>query len=92
VYNNRGGRIFEWIDGPSRYPTYLPYFTTPHRVDIKQVCSAVGVFHRAVQSHDQLQQQFDAFIQHPAAAILEIQFDPKKNLKAIQQFKQLNVL
>lgn len=92
VYNNRGGRIFEWIDGPSRYPTYLPYFTTPHRVDIKKVCSAAGVFHRAAQSHDQLQQQFDVFIQHPAAAILEIQFDPKKNLKAIQQFKQLNVL
>jgi 2-succinyl-5-enolpyruvyl-6-hydroxy-3-cyclohexene-1-carboxylate synthase len=92
VYNNHGGRIFEWIDGPSRFPNYMPYFTTPHQVDIKHVCSASGIFHQSVQSHAPFRKQFDAFIQHPAAAVLELQFDPKKNLKAIQQFKQLQVL
>lgn len=92
VFNNGGGRIFEWIDGPSRYPDFLPYFTTPHQADIQAICKAAKVHYSTASNQAQLKKAFSETLQHPGAAVLEIKFNPAENLKAMKQFKQIRLL
>jgi 2-succinyl-5-enolpyruvyl-6-hydroxy-3-cyclohexene-1-carboxylate synthase len=51
VLNNGGGRIFEQLPiADSGDPDWLPYFTTPHAIDLQKASTAFGCVHLRVDS------------------------------------------
>jgi 2-succinyl-5-enolpyruvyl-6-hydroxy-3-cyclohexene-1-carboxylate synthase len=45
VYNNGGGRIFDWIDGPNKLPELRQFIHTPREFDLKHLCNLYSVPH-----------------------------------------------
>jgi len=43
VLNNRGGRIFEQIDGPGNWVDLQQRISSPHQVNLEALCQQYGV-------------------------------------------------
>ena len=92
LLNNQGGRIFEWIDGPSTQPDYLELFTTPHNRNIEFLTAEFGIPHYICSSEDGMREQLSSFLNPDTGlAIMELQFEHLENLEAIRLFKSLQV-
>lgn len=91
VLNNAGGKIFEWIEGPSKFPEHLDFFTTPHSRSIAQTIAAFGIQCITCKSEFEFENALDGFIQSNQTEILELVFDTQINLSAIQEFKSIQL-
>lgn len=45
VYNNGGGRIFDWIDGPNKIPELRNFIHTPRTFNLEYLCKLFDVPH-----------------------------------------------
>ncbi len=45
VYNNGGGRIFDWIDGPNKLPPLREFIHTPRTFEFEHLCKLYSVPH-----------------------------------------------
>lgn len=45
VYNNGGGKIFDWIDGPNKMPELRNFIHTPRRFNLEYLCELFQVPH-----------------------------------------------
>lgn len=45
VYNNGGGRIFDWIDGPNKLPELRQFIHTPKEFNMEHLCNLYSVQH-----------------------------------------------
>lgn len=92
VINNQGGGIFTLIDGPTKHKAFAQYFTTPHRVNIKNIALENHLDYYFCQSINGLDKVLDAFFNPLSkAAILELKFDMKINAALFKKFKQLKI-
>lgn len=92
LLNNNGGRIFEWIDGPSSQPEYLELFTTPHHRNIEFLTAEFRIPHYICTSAEGMKGQLGSFLNPDTGlAIMELQFEHQENLEAIRAFKSLQV-
>lgn len=89
VFNNAGGGIFKWIDGPSEKLEHLHYFTTPHNRSIINLAADFGINYALVKSIDALKKQFKNMLNKRNTAILELNFTDEENIKSIKAFKNL---
>jgi 2-succinyl-5-enolpyruvyl-6-hydroxy-3-cyclohexene-1-carboxylate synthase len=45
VYNNGGGRIFDWINGPNKLPELRQFIHTPRKFNMTHLCNLYSVPH-----------------------------------------------
>jgi 2-succinyl-5-enolpyruvyl-6-hydroxy-3-cyclohexene-1-carboxylate synthase len=91
LMNNGGGRIFDWIEGPSIHPNYLHYFTTPHTKDVKVLMQALGIQYVQAKSISELELSLPLLLEANHSIILECLFNPVKNQAAIKRMSQLKL-
>jgi 2-succinyl-5-enolpyruvyl-6-hydroxy-3-cyclohexene-1-carboxylate synthase len=90
VLNNQGGNIFNWIEGPKKFPNELRYFTTPHQLSISKMCSQYGIKHQlCTDEHQLLSQLHELYAPSNQPVLLELAFQEQDNLLAIDAFKKL---
>jgi 2-succinyl-5-enolpyruvyl-6-hydroxy-3-cyclohexene-1-carboxylate synthase len=93
LLNNFGGRIFEWIDGPSSQPDYLEFFTTPHNRNIEFLTAEFRIPHYICKSANEMTEKLVSFLSPDTGlAIMELQFEYIENLEAIRLFKSLQII
>jgi len=69
VLNNKGGQIFNWIDGPNKEPKLMPFIETPQQYNLSKICEFYKVKHQSIDVLDT--QIFQTFI-HGNIQCLEI--------------------
>ena len=50
VLNNKGGQIFNWIDGPSKEPKLMPFIETPQDYNLSKLCDFYKVEHQSTEN------------------------------------------
>ena len=48
VLNNKGGQIFNWIDGPNKEPKLMPFIETPQQYDLSKICEFYKIKHQSI--------------------------------------------
>lgn len=48
VFNNSGGRIFDWIEGPNKFPELRKFIHTPRKFDFKHLSEFYSVEHQSL--------------------------------------------
>ncbi|GAB1448957.1 2-succinyl-5-enolpyruvyl-6-hydroxy-3-cyclohexene-1-carboxylic-acid synthase [Bacteroidota bacterium] len=92
VLNNGGGKIFEWIEGPTKHADYLEWFTTPHHRNLKNLSDDFGFAHYICSNPNELQHRLGSFLDAEAGfGLLELQFNNQANIAAIREFKSLTI-
>lgn len=92
VLNNGGGKIFEWIEGPTKHPEFLEWFTTPHSRNLKNLSDDFGFAHYICSNSNDLQNQLNKFLLPDSGfGLLELQFENQANIAAIREFKSLTI-
>jgi len=72
VINNGGGRIFEQLPiAESGDPSWLPYFTTPHSVDLQRATTAFGCNHLRADSVSVLRAALARAYDTPGCTVVE---------------------
>ena len=90
VLNNQGGNIFNWIEGPKKFPNELKYFTTPHQLSIEKLCQQYNIKHLHCLEENQLKAGLtELYLPSERPILLEISFQENENLTAIDAFKKL---
>lgn len=89
VWNNKGGRIFELIEGPSGFPKQLPYFTTPHTQSLQLLAEARGLAYQKCNNITQLTELLSKQPYAKQPRLIELEFAPNQNKRYQQTFKQL---
>ena len=91
VMNNGGGKIFEWIDGPSRFPEHLDFFTTPHQRSISSLSQHFGITCLTSDSIATFDSAINQLKQFHQTAVLELVFDTHINTDQIKKFKSIQL-
>lgn len=90
VLNNGGGNIFNWIDGPSKFPEQIEYFTTPHTLSVANLCKQYNLNYLSCEEEPAIDKQLnELFKPSTTTSLLELIFEGKSNLEAIRGFKKL---
>lgn len=90
VLNNGGGNIFNWIDGPKKFPEQLSYFTTPHKLSIGKLCEQYGLNYLSCKEESNLEEQLkELYKPSHTLSILDLVFEDKTNLEAIEAFRNI---
>lgn len=90
VLNNGGGNIFNWIDGPSKFPEQIEYFTTPHTLSVANLCKQYGLNQLICETEKQLEDNLKSLYKNnDQIVLLELVFEKDTNLFAISSFKNL---
>lgn len=87
LLNNDGGRIFEFIDGPSKLEERLKFQLTSHDQNAKLLCQHFGLKYICVTNMQELELGMEELKQSTSACVLEIITDPLKNNAFYQRFK-----
>lgn len=80
VINNKGGNIFNWIDGPSQHPKELNFFTTPQTREVKLVCESYHIKHTVIKNFETLEAFFTN--QTLGIEIIELPFENNHGLNS----------
>jgi 2-succinyl-5-enolpyruvyl-6-hydroxy-3-cyclohexene-1-carboxylate synthase len=80
VLNNKGGNIFNWIDGPSQHPNELSYFTTPQTRDLKFICESYKIQHTFINNYEGLKLFFEN--QSTFIEVIELSFENNHGLNS----------
>ena len=87
VLNNAGGNIFNWIDGPTRYPNELHYFTTPQNINFQKIAALYDVNYLSCSNFTELNKLLEKGLNFSKCTLLEIIFEADTNLKRILSFR-----
>ena len=91
VMNNGGGKIFEWIEGPSKFPEHLDFFTTPHQRSISGLSANFGITCITCHAESDFDLKLEQLKQFQQTAVLELVFDAQINTEYIQKFKSIQL-
>ncbi|MFM1970964.1 MAG: hypothetical protein RL731_786, partial [Bacteroidota bacterium] len=91
VLNNQGGNIFNWIDGPSKHPNELPFFTTPNRRSIQKICDSYDVLHLTANNYETLNQTLVQTEKNNVVSVIELTFPAHNALQDIQRFLNIKL-
>jgi 2-succinyl-5-enolpyruvyl-6-hydroxy-3-cyclohexene-1-carboxylate synthase len=91
VMNNGGGKIFEWIEGPSKFPEYLDFFTTSHQRSISSLSAHFGIACITCNTLANFETAFNQLKQIRQSAVLELVFDSAINTEQIKKFKSIQL-
>lgn len=80
VINNKGGNIFNWIDGPSQHPEELNFFTTPQARELNLVCESYGIKHTSIHNFEELRTFFGK--EMAGLEIIELRFENNHGLNS----------
>ena len=89
LLNNRGGRIFEFIEGPSLLKVRLDFQLTSHQRTAESLCTHFGLEYFCADNFDSLESVWENFMGAKTVALLELQTDPQLNKEFYQRFKNL---
>jgi 2-succinyl-5-enolpyruvyl-6-hydroxy-3-cyclohexene-1-carboxylate synthase len=78
VVNNGGGQIFASL-GQRDLPELAPLFTTPHDVDLEELCAAAGVQHARVEAAWAFGPALDHAMRHSGFQVVEVIVDPDRD-------------
>ena len=71
VFNNSGGRIFDWIEGPNKFPELRKFIHTPRKFDFKHLSKFYGVEHQSL-GVDQIDLSFQKILFAETATLVEL--------------------
>ncbi len=92
VFNNCGGKIFEWIDGPSDHTEVLDFFITPQHQSVELLARQFDLHYYTCNHIKNLSKTLEKFYApHKNVAILELPFMNEENIKTIKEFRNLKV-
>jgi 2-succinyl-5-enolpyruvyl-6-hydroxy-3-cyclohexene-1-carboxylate synthase len=91
VLNNQGGNIFNWIDGPSKHPDELPFFTTPNRRSIQKICDSYDVLHLSAGNYESLQQALVQTEKNNVLSVIELTYTASDALQDIKRFLNIKL-
>lgn len=91
VINNEGGRIFEFIEGPSNWGHRQHYQVTPHQRNMQGVCQHFGLEYFCARNFNELRKQLDHFISSSKCSVLELMIDSAENAQMIKNLKELQL-
>ncbi|HEX2934567.1 MAG TPA: 2-succinyl-5-enolpyruvyl-6-hydroxy-3-cyclohexene-1-carboxylic-acid synthase [Bacteroidales bacterium] len=86
VINNNGGNIFSMIDTSDEIRDIMPYFETPHSVNIEQMANAYGVEYFGASDFESFQFQLASFFQSTRTAVFEIKTDAVVNTRVFKDY------
>jgi 2-succinyl-5-enolpyruvyl-6-hydroxy-3-cyclohexene-1-carboxylate synthase len=88
ILNNRGGGIFDFVDGTESVPELKPYIQTPHQRRAKYIAEDFGLDYRCIADEENLMPALkDFFKQGKRASILEIITDQENNARIYKELK-----
>lgn len=86
LFNNHGGGIFRFIEGPMQSGK-LPYFETPHQRDAKALATAAGMRYKACYNDSELRAALPDFLSpQPQAYLLEVHTPAQDNDKVLKAY------
>lgn len=88
VVNNKGGGIFNLIDGPSSQDGFEEFFEAYHPVDIKKLAGAFHVPHYEFSGEGDFDEIYNDFYKSTGAAILEIKTETEINTSEYKSFME----
>jgi 2-succinyl-5-enolpyruvyl-6-hydroxy-3-cyclohexene-1-carboxylate synthase len=71
VFNNSGGRIFDWIEGPNKFPELRKFIHTPRKFDFKHLSKFYGVEHQSL-GVDHIDLSFQKILFAETATLVEL--------------------
>ncbi|MFM9074797.1 MAG: 2-succinyl-5-enolpyruvyl-6-hydroxy-3-cyclohexene-1-carboxylate synthase, partial [Bacteroidota bacterium] len=89
ILNNKGGQIFNMIDGPRDRTEVQSFFIGDQPLDARHLCTEYGIHYidsRSSKNPESLLEEF--FNPRANATILEIFTDPDENKKTVDSLKQ----
>jgi 2-succinyl-5-enolpyruvyl-6-hydroxy-3-cyclohexene-1-carboxylate synthase len=86
VINNNGGNIFSMIDTSDEIRDIMPYFETPHSVNIEQMTNAYGVEYFGASDFESFQFQLASFFNSTRTAVFEIKTDATVNTRVFKDY------
>jgi 2-succinyl-5-enolpyruvyl-6-hydroxy-3-cyclohexene-1-carboxylate synthase len=78
VPNNGGGQIFSFL-GQRDLPELTPLFTTPHDVNLEELCAAAGARHARVEEAWAFGPALEHAITRGGLQVVEVVVDPDRN-------------
>lgn len=88
LLNNAGGTIFRMIDGPASQPELETYFETRHSHTAQRTAEDSGINYFAVETMDELQDNWQSFNDAQGTSLLELKTDPLVDAEALKLLKQ----
>ena len=89
ILNNKGGRIFELIDGPSNFSKSLDYQITEHNRSIESICNHFALEYICARNQEELKESIGTLSQSEKACVLEVTTNPTDNKVFFDQFKNI---
>jgi 2-succinyl-5-enolpyruvyl-6-hydroxy-3-cyclohexene-1-carboxylate synthase len=86
VINNNGGNIFRMIDTSDEIREIMPYFETPHSVNIEHLTRAYGLEYYGASDYESFQVQITSFFNSIKPAVFEIKTDATINTRVFKDY------
>lgn len=86
IMNNRGGGIFDLIDGPSTQPVIEEWQQTPVDIHAKMLSEAYGLTYFRASDFEGLRREFNQWMEIEGPAILEVRTDKISNKSFYSKF------
>lgn len=85
VLNNGKGDIFNIIDGPSKHPESLPFFTTPHQLNLKHIATQYGASYYQAKDKESLINISNEAIEIKGVSIVDIKTSEINNSQELNK-------
>ncbi len=89
LLNNKGGGIFNLINGPELFKESLAFQTTHHLRKAKSLCGDLGINYFSASNYDELYITQTDFFNCQGPALLEIETNQDDNVAFVMQLKHL---
>jgi 2-succinyl-5-enolpyruvyl-6-hydroxy-3-cyclohexene-1-carboxylate synthase len=86
VINNNGGNIFRMIDTSKEIQEIMPYFETPHSVNIEHLVNAFGLAYFMASDNASFQIQIASFYHSNKPSVFEIKTDAAINTRVFKNY------
>ncbi len=87
VFDNGGGSIFRFIEGPDTTPQYEPYFVTPHPGTVEGIVRRYHLPHFIADSEERLLPALHAFLrERKPCPVLHVKTDGAKNMQILRRY------
>jgi len=86
VINNNGGNIFSMIDTSEEIREIMPYFETPHSVNIEHLANAYGIEYFGASDFESFQFQLASFFNSGRTAVFEIKTNAAVNTRVFKDY------
>jgi len=87
IPNNGGGAIFSFLDQRD-LPEFERLFTTPHRLDLRAICSASGAGHERVKRMIDFGRALERARHAPGVRVVEVVVDAERNRRGHDEIQR----